>query len=114
MVASLLPPTKKRVPRTRKQKEVAPPQPRQIYSLSRRQAEWLRDAEDTPGGVYVPITSGPEPGQLEEAGLATFREVRQTSDTPNPYTRSGRSNWTDLYLEPTEAGRAMRKAYLRA
>jgi hypothetical protein len=104
---------KKRAPRApRVRKEVAP-KPVRIYSLSQRQAEWLRDAEDTKGGYYVPITSGPEPSQLVEAGLATFREVRQTSDTPNPYSKSGHSEWTDLYLVPTEAGRAMRKAHSR-
>jgi hypothetical protein len=105
---------KKRAPRApRARKEVAP-KPVRIYSLSQRQADWLRDAENTKGGVYVPIGSGgPEPDQLVEAGLATYREVRQTSDTPNPYSKSGKSEWTDLYLVPTEAGRAMRKAHSR-
>ncbi len=99
---------------SRSKKRETPPKPLRIYSLTERQERWLREAEETKDGVYVPInTSGAEPDQLVEAGLASYREVKQTSDTPNPYSRSGKSEWTDIYLVPTDAGRAMRKAYRR-
>lgn len=74
-----------------------------LYSLTQRQAQWLASARDTDGGAYVPITSGPEPGQLVDAGAASYREVEWTSDTWNRQG-TGPCKGTDIYLVPTEHG----------
>jgi hypothetical protein len=76
---------------------------RQLYSLSQRQAQWLVRARDTDGGAYVPMTAGPEPHDLVEAGAATYREVRQSSGTRGPRDQRP-CEWTDIYIVPTEHG----------
>lgn len=81
-----------------------------LYSLSQNQARWLKAARDAEGGAYVPLTAGPEPHQLVEAGAATYREVWQTGGTRGP--RDPRPcEWVDTYIVPTEEGlELLRKA----
>ena len=74
-----------------------------LYSLTQRQAQWLAEARDRDGGVYVGSTSGPEPYDLVEAGAATFREVRQSSGTRS-VSDARPCEWTDTYLVPTKLG----------
>lgn len=89
--------------RRRGARAVRTPAAPRLYTLTQYQAEWLARARDTEGGVCVPITSGPEPGQLVEAGAATYREVEWTSDTWN-LQGTGPCKGTDIYLVPTEHG----------
>lgn len=86
---------------------------RVLYSLTPLQARWLSDARDTEGGVYVPITAGPEPGQLVEGGAAAYREVPWTSDTWN-FKGTGPCKGTDAYLVPTERGLDLLRERTRA
>lgn len=90
----------------------APPA-RVLYSLTSLQARWLTDARDIEGGAYVPITAGPEPGQLVEGGAATYREVPWTSDTWN-LEGTGPCKGTDVYLVPTERGLELLRERARA
>lgn len=95
----------------RRKRSKAPAAP-VLYSLTQRQAVWLVAARDTEGGAYIPITAGPEPGELVEAGAATYREVRQTGGTLGP--RDPRPcQWTDTYLVPTELGLELLRKQLR-
>jgi hypothetical protein len=76
---------------------------RVLTSLTQRQRQWLIEARDTPGGAYIGLVSGPEPYELVEAGLATFREERCEGGSRGP--RDPRPcTWTDTYLVPTEIG----------
>lgn len=76
-----------------------------VYSLSADSASLLREASQSPGGVYVPITGlRGNPDSLVESGLATYREVRQVSDTPRSVRDPRPCEWTDLYLVPTQEG----------
>lgn len=97
--------------RVRRQKGEEKPSPR-IFSLNWNQARWLQEASETPGGCYVPISCGREPGELVDAGLAEFQGRPQVSDTLT-LDRSKRCEWTDLYLVITAAGLAMLEKHRR-
>ncbi len=97
---------------SRKRRERPVPSPA-IYSLNDLQARWLKEAEEEGAkGRYVPITSGREPGELVEAGLATFREVCQVVNTRSV---SGKPTceYSEFWLVITDAGRAMLQRYNR-
>lgn len=87
----------------RKRKPAAPCAPKAIYSLTQRQAEWLRTARDTDGGAYLGSMAGPDIYELIEAGAATCREDRRSGGSR--WTHDPRPcEWTESYLVPTELG----------
>lgn len=89
------------------------PAPRRVYSLTQEQARWLQEAWETEGGCYVPLGCGDEPHELVESGLATYREVSKTSDTPVAPGSAQTCAWTEYYLVPTPAGLELLEASRR-
>jgi hypothetical protein len=92
---------------SRRRKPAAPATPPRLYSLTANQARWLTEARDAVVlgrlGAYIPITAGCEPGELVEAGAATFHEEHRRDGTRGPHDPR-QCEWTDYYLVPTEHG----------
>lgn len=75
-----------------------------IYTLSQRQARILKEARDTKGGKYIPISSeGDMMEELIEGGCADRREEKQSGGTRSA-TDPRPCEWTDTYLVPNSYG----------
>lgn len=77
-----------------------------LWSLTEEQARALREARDTPGGAYVPLTArGDVMHALVDGGAAEYREARRWSDTTRGPRDPTPIGWlTDYYIIPTEWG----------
>lgn len=75
-----------------------------LTTLSRVQADYLAEARDTPGGVYVPLTGRAQIAtELVDGGAAEYREDRQQGGTKGPHDLRP-CTWTDYYIVPTALG----------
>lgn len=88
---------------TRGPRRGEPTAPQRLCSLSLRQADWLRRARDTDGGIYLPLTTPSDIYALVDGGVATLREVKRSSGTKSVHDPRP-CEWIDHYLVPTEYG----------
>lgn len=102
-----------RRPRRPRARETSAESPARLYSLSERQADWLRRARDTDGGAYVGLAGHDVPIELANGGAATYREIRRSGGTRSVHD-SRPCEWTDLYLVPTELGLDLLSRFERA
>lgn len=94
------------MPRRRVTREPSPP-PR-LWSLTGEQARALREAAETPGGAYVPLTSRGDPmRELVAGGAAEYREEYRVGEATRSVHDPRPCEWTDYYIVPTAWGREL-------
>lgn len=84
---------------------VEKPAPR-LYTLTERQADWLRRAAETEGGAFCGLTAGPEPRELVDGGAAEYREhsTQEHRAAWAGHWEAGMYTRTEYYLVPTPRG----------